>query len=466
MPARPISGLTELGAAEASAATADDWPHTGRVLPWALAGFVAMLWLIPFDAVNLPFSLPVEAKLDRFALAGVGFVWLAALAARDRTGPRLRPSPLDAGLGLFFGIAVASVLLSAGVLQNLQELDGSVKNLALLAAYIGFFYIAASVMRPGEVQHFVTLMLLLACVTALGTIWEYRTDANIFYQWTDRVLPSAIGVVPDTVGVDSIGRRAVSGPTGHGLAVTTMLAIALPFALVRVMERRDLMAKAGYSLITAILLAGAVSTVRKTAVVVPLAALVVMAAYRPRTIVRLWPLGIVLVVTIHALSPGAMGSIRNQLLAGGSSTPVEGRTEDYAAVRPDLLHGLVIGRGYGSYDPHKYRFLDNQYLALRITTGWLGATAYLLVILLTVLVAHRAVRAGDPRRAPPALAAGAAAVGFGVASVLFDVLAFPHAPYAFFFVAALAVVSAAGRSTDSGPGAALVPLPRPVPGPA
>lgn len=463
MPALPISSLTKLGAAEA---TGDDWPHTGRALPWALAGFLAMLWLIPFDAVNLPFSLPVEAKLDRVALAGIGFVWCAALAVRHRNGPRLRPSPLDAGLGLFFGVAVASILLNASVLQNLQELDGSIKNLALLAAYIGFFYIAASVMRPSEVQHFVTLMLLLACVTALGTIWEYRTDANIFYQWTDRVLPSAIGVAPDTVGVDSIGRRAVSGPTGHGLAVTTMLAIALPFALVRVMERRDLMAKAGYALIVAILLAGAVSTVRKTAVVVPLAALAVMAAYRPRAIMRLWPLGIVMILMIHALSPGAMGSIRSQLLAGGSSKPVEGRTEDYAAVRPDLIQGLVIGRGYGSYAPRKYRFLDNQYLALRITTGWLGATAYLLVVLLTALVAHRAVRAGDPRRAPPALAAGAAAVGFGVASVLFDVLAFPHAPYAFFFVAALAVVSAAGSSTVSAPRAARVPLPRPVPGPA
>jgi len=39
-------------------------------LPWGLAGFLVMLWLLPFDSVDLPIPLPLDAKLDRPLLLG------------------------------------------------------------------------------------------------------------------------------------------------------------------------------------------------------------------------------------------------------------------------------------------------------------------------------------------------------------------------------------------------------------
>jgi hypothetical protein len=419
----------------------DDWPNTGRLLPWALAGMLVMLWVIPFDAITLPFSLPFQAKLDRVILAVVAVIWLGSLAVGGEGTPRLRRTPMDLGIAAFFAAALASVLINSGTLINLGEFSMAIKNLALLASYITFFYVASSVIRPSEVQAFITLTIVLACLTALGTIYEYRSDMNLFFAWTAHVLPGAVGVASDTVGVDSIGRRSVSGPTGHGLAVTTMLALALPFAINRVLQVEDLWSKLVYGLAAAIILGGAAATVRKSAVVVPFAAIITLVLYRPRDIRRMVPLGIALLIMTHVLSPGAMGSIRSQFSAGGSSAPVEGRTEDYNAVAPDLLHGLVIGRGYGSYDPHRYRYLDNQYLGLRITTGWVGVAAFVIMVL-SVLALTRRTR---PRalRSPPAVAAAAGAVGFAIASALFDVLAFPQVPYLFFFVAAIAVAASA-----------------------
>ena len=41
-------------APEPPAAT-DDWPRTSRPMPWALAAFMAMIWLVPFEGRTAEF---------------------------------------------------------------------------------------------------------------------------------------------------------------------------------------------------------------------------------------------------------------------------------------------------------------------------------------------------------------------------------------------------------------------------
>ena len=41
-----------------------DWPRTTRVLPWMFAGFMALIWLVPFNEIELDGSLPIDLKLD------------------------------------------------------------------------------------------------------------------------------------------------------------------------------------------------------------------------------------------------------------------------------------------------------------------------------------------------------------------------------------------------------------------
>jgi hypothetical protein len=145
-----------------------------------------------------------------------------------------------------------------------------------------------------------------------------------------------------------------------------------------------------------------------------------------------------------------MGGIRNQLMPGNfnQSGSVAGRREDYAAVAPDVARRPIIGRGYGTYDPKKYRFIDNQWLLMRIQTGWLGVAAYATLLLLSGWLAHAAIRGKDALLSPPALGAAAGIVTFAVSNYLFDALAFPQVPYLFFFLAAIAVI--AGTSGEQG----------------
>ena len=81
--------------------TGGDWPRTTRVLPWMLAGFIALLWLTPFHQIELSMSTPIDMKLDRLVLPFVALLWVLALAAGGGSAPRLRPTWIHAAVGAF-----------------------------------------------------------------------------------------------------------------------------------------------------------------------------------------------------------------------------------------------------------------------------------------------------------------------------------------------------------------------------
>jgi len=194
--------------------------------------------------------------------------------------------------------------------------------------------------------------------------------------------------------------------------------------------------------------------------IAPAGALLLLVAYRPRDVGRaLVRLVLVLGLFVHIAAPGALGHLFSQLEPGkfGSALTTTDRTARYDAVRPDIVNHLLVGRGYQSYDPHKYRILDNEYLDLLITAGMLGLLAYLAIFGAAVSEARPTIRGPDPRRASVALAALASMGVIAIASILFDVLSFPHVPYLLFFIAGMIVVLRAPS-----PASALEPVGRPV----
>jgi hypothetical protein len=423
----------------------DDWPHTRRALPWAMAGFMAMLFLVPFDSIDLPLHLPVNGTLDRPVLIAIVLLWLATLAIVSGTArPRVKVGPVHFAALAFLAACLFSVVLDGHALADMGEVSLTVKKLALLISYIVFFFVVASVLRPREVPRFAALMVLLGVVVAIGTIIEYRFQYNVFYSLWGKVLPVSVPSEMDTI--DSIGRLTVYGPTLQPLELAAMLAMVLPFAILGSIDAPTKRRRWMYTIAVGILLAGGVATARKTSLVVPGVVILVLAAYRPREVLgTMARLCVVLFVIVHLASPGALGSVISELEPGhiNSALTTTDRTARYDAVTPDLLSHPLLGRGYESYDPHKYRILDNQYLDLMITVGAIGTLLY-MAIFATILSAAQPLIRGpgrrDRRRASLALAAFATVVAVAVGSALFDVLSFPHVPYLLFFVAAMILV--------------------------
>jgi hypothetical protein len=410
-----------------------------------------MLWLVPFDGLQLPISLPLDATFDRPVLVVVATLWLVTLlAVRDKARPRLRWSGVHTAILLFVITAVLSLLLNAHTLGNLGEFELGLKKLALLASYCLLFTIVASSVRPSEVKAFTGLIVLLACITALGTIWEYRTGFNVFYTWTDKLLPGDVALPVTAFEADATGRTTIFGPTAHPLALAALLSLAVPFTIVRLMEARTAAARWMYAGALLLILAGDFSTQRKTTVLALAAALLVLALYRPRRMLRFAPLGAVLLVGVSAVSPSALGSVRDQIEPGRADAVLStrDRESDYDAVTPDVKRHPLIGRGYQTYEPEKYRVLDNEYLAILIGNGAFGVIAYVLLFIAIFAVCHRIIRSRDPVRGPPALAVASGVALLLVTSALFDVIAFPHVPYMLFFMAGLAVACSVPREEE------------------
>ena len=72
--------------------------------------------------------------------------------------------------------------------------------------------------------------------------------------------------------------------------------------------------------------------------------------------------GLVMVIVVTFLSPGAIRGTIDQFIRpdAASVATTADRTADYDAIRPDLWTHLLLGRGYGTYDPATYRILDSS----------------------------------------------------------------------------------------------------------
>jgi O-Antigen ligase len=443
-----------------SSAGSDLWPRTSRLLPWSIAAFLAMLFLFPFDSTTI-----TGAKPDRPLLIGIAGLWLLSLAViGGRRRPRLNGTLLHAALLLFVITAVLSVLLNAETLRLHGELGLGMKKLLVLIFFVSLFAIVASALRPREARNFIPLIVGLGCLAALGSIWEYRTGFNAFYEWGGRLFPGGLDVPSIASEKDSTGRIPVLGPTIHPLAAAQLVAMVVPFAIVGGMYAETKRRQILYLVATLILLAGVFATQRKTGPIVLAAGILTLVAYKPREMLRMAPAGVVLLLAIPLVAPSALGSVRDQLKpsAATSTLSTRDRTSDYEAIGPEVLNHPVIGRGWQTYDPARYRVLDNQYLSILIGNGWLGVGGFILVLIAAFAVCTRAIRTDDPARAPPALATAGAVAMMAVASATFDTIAFSVVPYTLCLFLGLAAACAPPRPDGLARAAArlrLVPSP-------
>jgi hypothetical protein len=428
----------------------DAWPHTGRLMPWTFAGLLAVVWLVPFSDILLDVPTPIDLTFDRLILPVVAATWLLALMVGGRLAPRLRVTGIHLAVAAFVTCAFVSVLSNASELNQTLELQASVKQLPLLLSYICVFVIASTAVRRNETQAFLSYTLGLAVLCALGVIFEYRFKQNLFYDWSDKVLPAIFKIgTADSAAFDDIGRRVVRGPALVPLETVAMLAMALPIALVRLMHREDMRGRLMYGVAACLLFAAAFATFRKSALLAPISVLLTIAYFRRSELLKLAPLGLVLVIVIPVIAPGAVGMTTAQFDPSrlGVAT-VSDRASDYDAVRPDLWSHFLFGRGWGGYDHTANRILDSEMLRRLMEMGTIGLLSYVLMIASVVAACRPAIVNRDPTWASPALVSAAAAVSFGAASTLFDVMAFQHAVYVFLAMAGLGAATVAHYRDD------------------
>lgn len=429
-----------------------DWPRTKRALPWLIAVLLVMIYWVPFESISLPISLPINSDLDRFVVGGVVLVWLLVLLSAPQF-IRFRAAPINVGIYLFVGVALVSLAANVRQLAWDGELTLSIKQLSLIMSYLAVFLVVSTSLRPSEVTAFAYLLVALAIGTAIGTIYQAISGNNPFYA-ISRVLFVGTNVTSPAAAAASVGgpgtRPSITGPALHGLADATLISTAVPFCICFARSAATRWPRAGWWLGIVILLAGCFATGRKTALLVPACSFIVLVCYEPRAYVRFLVAPVVAVGALAVVSPHTLSTLGFQVAHASQSSSTSSRTSDYAPIVPDVVSHLLFGRGYGSFDPFKYRILDDQILGWLVETGVFGVIAYSVMVLGAVTTVHRRARFAVTNSDRLMQAVAAASIGYFITNFLYDTFGFREAPYTFFFVAALGVVFVAG-TTDRRP---------------
>jgi O-antigen ligase len=242
--------------------------------------------------------------------------------------------------------------------------------------------------------------------------------------------------------------------------------MSIPFAVVLAAVAPTTRRRILWGLAACVIFTGALITQRRSGLVVPAFALLAMFVLRPRQLLRLVPFGIVALAIGLVLSGGGFSAVNQLFGNSGDKYSTEGRTADYEAIVPDLMTTPILGRGYGTLDSLRhdtYRIFDNEYLDEVYQVGFIGLIAFLALILTPLVIVRYVLRSDNPLRGPPALAAAAGCLAFGIAAALYDILNFPQAPYLFLFMAAICTCAASVEvpSTERSSAArGAAPLPR------
>ncbi len=447
----PPSGATRPRSRAAIPCRGDAFPHTKRPLPWLLAAFVAMVFLVPIEGTELKIHLPIDSHPDRFAVIVLLLGWLWFGGDQRAFMRTRRPKLFVLAVCVFLVMAVASFFLDAPRIINLGEFALAEKRFAVLGSFLIVSWFALTALRFEDLRGFVTYMIGLAVLMSIGMIIERRTGYNVFYEGVGSLIRPFATVMHSPTDLHpspaTEGRVSVVGPTIHGLAATAMLVMVMPFAVVRVLDATSRRARWLNGTAVVLIVVAAAATDRKTALLVPLALVLYITWYRPRAMLRVLPLGaVVLLGLVHFAAPGTLGRVIN-VEAAAKSGSTQHRADDLSSVMPDVLTHPLLGRGYGSIDVDQatqFRINDDQYIDELWETGALGLIAFIAMILAPVVMARNAIRTREPTVASLALAASAGCVAFLVVSALFDSMGFTEAPYMFFLVAALTTIASAG----------------------
>ena len=176
---------------------ADAWPRTRRPLPWLIAAFLATIFLVPIEAIHMKVSLPFSSDFDRFFVAIIVATWVVGGSTGGAEGVmRLRSRGWAAGMIAFALVAVASIAVNVGRITNLGEWDVAEKRFAVLVGLVALFAIFTLTLRVAELRPFAILIVVLAVITATGTICEKKTGYNVFYATATAVFSPVATVDP------------------------------------------------------------------------------------------------------------------------------------------------------------------------------------------------------------------------------------------------------------------------------
>lgn len=306
------------------------------------------------------------------------------------------PQPIRwAVLALFLAMLVS---YAAAFMRWLTvvEVNGADRTMLFFCVWSGVILMAADGIPNwhrlrGVVQVFVWCASFMAGVGVL----QYVLSIDVTrYLVVPGLQPK--GWIP-TFEVRGAGIR-VASTASHYIELSTVLALALPFAVHFASFAAHPWRRRGFLMATMLIAAGIATTISRTgilAVAVMFAVLVPVWGWRLRYNIAAVSAG--LLVAFTAIQPGLVATLLRLFDDLESNTTFTARTERYPLVFGYFEQAPWLGRGTGTYLPPQYQILDNEWLTLLVSNGVIGAAALAGLHLTAIALAWIALRRSTSR---------------------------------------------------------------------
>jgi hypothetical protein len=389
---------------------------------------------------------PLGASGTPANILGIGcLVWWAA--TRLQGGRGRQSNPVRIAL-LLFGLAVLPSL-AAMYLRGAPGIETSAANRAVLIFLGGAgvtLLIVDGIDTLARLERFLKRFVVAAAVLSCTGLLQAVTRIEL----ATRLRIPGLQYNPE---IEPIGARGhftrVQGTTSHPIEFGVVLAIAFPIALHYAMTaprgRRS-----GPVLCTVLIALGIPLSLSRSGLIgLIVAFVVVMGGWTWRQRVNGLAAAVMFAGVTRAVIPGLLGTVLHLFTQASSDSSTQARTSRYDTLGHYFLQTPWVGRGFGTFLPQNYLFVDNQYYLTAIEMGAVGLVALIVMFMIGVFTARGARRhAADPQTAGLAQALVGAILACAVSFATYDALSFPVAT-AFAFVL-LGAIGALWRLTRAG----------------
>ncbi len=415
-----------------------------RLLAWrSLLGLTILVILfIPIKRYTLASSLPFNLEIYRLVVALIFLVWLTSLLIDPRV--RLRASGLEIPMFVFVLAIMLSLIANP---SRVNEVGPDVmKTLTFFISFLLVLCLFVSTARAArDIDFLVRLLAGGGAVLGLLAIIESRTGYNAFNHLRS-ILPflqyeSSLGPA-----LERGGRLRVYASAQHPIALGAALAALMPFAIYRAVSFKQ----RRWWIAALLMLFGVLSTGSRTGILVAVTVLVVYLILRASSVKRLWPALIPVLVAIHVVLPGALGTVKGAFFPPGGIVAEQsdarvgsGRIATLGPVlRKEWLPNPILGEGFATRVPEPDSVLkvpnapitDDQWLGLLLETGVVGAGALVWIFVRGIRRMGAAARGDHSARGWLLVATTASVAGYGVSMFTYDAFSFIQATFLFFLV--------------------------------
>lgn len=401
---------------------------------------LSVVFFIPMRRYTLPSSLPFHLEPYRPVVALILGCWVLGLLAMRVTVPRTSLStPI---------LAFCVVILASLAINPARISPETYKFLSLFATFFVVYLLVTSIVHTrDEVDFVVGALVLLGAIVGFFALVEARLGFSPFVG-LERLVP-VLQPLPVDLATERGTRFRAFASSEHPIALGAMLTMLAPFALYLAVTQR----RAIWWMALTFLAIGAVSTVSRTAVVMLVVIVAMLALVRWQDVRRFWFIILPMIAVVHVMLPGTMGTLREAFMPSGGliaeqqtyadSLSTGGRVADIAPSLAEFERRPFLGDGLGTRittgDNVNARLLDNQWLGLLLDTGLAGVLAFVLVIGTFVRRQFRLARSDPSTGAYLPLACASSVLAYAFGMFTYDAFSFTQTTFVFFVIMALGV---------------------------